>query len=127
MKFLRNKKFINQQKEGKFKDIFIAEDLTPLRARILWYINQNYSHKFCNIHTMNGMIRMKKNENDAKWLNINNPDDLFKHLTKEEEESFDLKAFNKGLHRFKILPQNPIPVPLPLDISSDEEEVDEYE
>ena len=102
MLFIRNKKIINGAVEGKFKNVFITEDLTALRARLVWFIKNKLSHKFCNVHTMNGTIRMKKSERDNNWIHVNNPDDLFEHL---DEEDFDLKLFNEGLHSFQILPQ----------------------
>ena len=69
---------------------------------------------------MNGTIRMKEDEKDTKWLNINNLDDLFKYLGPEDK--FDLKHFNKGLHRFKVLEQKSMPVPFTPDISSDDDD-----
>ena len=107
MKFLRNKRIINGAKEGKYKNVFIMEDMTPLRARLVWYIKDKLAGKFCSVHTMNGTIRMKKNENDTDWLHVNNPDDLFRHL--DNEADFDLKEFNKGLHDFQILSQTALP------------------
>ena len=104
MKFMRNKKIINSANSGKFKDVFIGEDLTPMRGRLVWYLHEKLSHRFHNIHTLNGTIRLKKDPNDRKWLTINNPDDLFKHL--DDADEFDLKIFNEGLHCFKILSQN---------------------
>ena len=102
-----NKKIINSAKEGPFKDIFVAEDLTPMRARLCWYIKEKLSDKFCNVHTLNGSIKIKTSENDKTWIVVNNPDDLFAHL--DDESDFDIKLFNKGLHSFKILPQLPVP------------------
>lgn len=106
MKFIRNKKIINGATSGKYKDVFIGEDLTPLRGRLVWYLHDKFSHKFCNIHTMNGTIRMKKDANDREWISVNNPDDLFKVL--DDQNDFDLEFFNKDLHTFKILPQKPL-------------------
>ena len=105
MKFMRNKKIINSATSGKFKEVFIGEDLTPMRGRLVWYMHEKLNHKFHNIHTLNGTIRCKKDPNDRKWIQINNPDDLFKHL--DDENEFDLELFNEGLHCFKILSQNP--------------------
>ena len=119
MKFIRNKKIINSATTGKYKDVFIGEDLTPLRARLVWYIHHKFSHKFCNIHTMNGTIRMKKDANDREWISVNNPDDLFKVL--DNENDFDLEFFNKGLHTFKILPQKPLS-PILFEFSDTEDE-----
>ena len=107
MKFMKNKRIINSAKTGKFKDVFIGEHLTPMRGRLVWYMHDKLSHKFHNIHTLNGTIRFKKDPSDRDWISVNNPDDLFKHLDQEDE--FDLKLFNEGLHTFKILSQNPVP------------------
>ena len=106
MKFMRNKKIINSATSGKFKEVFIGEDLTPMRGRLVWYMHTKLSDKFKNIHTLNGTIRCKKDVNDRNWITINNPDDLFKHI--DEESEFDLNLFNEGLHCFKILSQNPL-------------------
>ena len=106
MKFMRNKRIINSATTGKFKDVFIGEDLTPMRGRLVWYIHNKLSHKFHNVHTLNGTIRVKKDPSDRDWISINNPDDLFKHL---DEGEFDLELFNAGLHAFKILSPNPVP------------------
>ena len=106
MKFLRNKKIINGAKTGKYKDVFITEDLTSMRARLIWYINDQFSGSFSSVHTMNGTIRMKKDPSDDKWIYVNNPDDLFAHLNNESD--FDLEFFNKGLHQFQILPYIPV-------------------
>ena len=107
MKFMRNKKVINSKKTGKYKDVFIVEDLTPMRSRLVWFIKKEFGHKFCNVHTMNGTIRLKKSETDREWIHVNNPDDLFKHLDSQDE--FNLERFNEGLHTFKILGQNILP------------------
>ena len=106
MKFLRNKKIINSATTGKFRNVFIAEDLTPMRGRLVWYIHNKLSHRFHNVHTLNGTIRLKKDPADREWISINNPDDLFKHL--DDENEFDLELFNEGLHSFKIMPQKPV-------------------
>ena len=119
MKFLRNKRIINSMTKGKFKNIFIAEDLTPMRARLIWYINNELKGSFCNVHTLNGTIKMKRHENDKDWLVVNNPDDLFKHL--RDGETFDLDLFNEGLHDFEIL-QHRAPVTLAFNEFLDDDE-----
>ena len=60
MKFLRNKKIINGATTGKFRNVFIGEDLAPMRGRLVWYIHHKLNHKFHNLHTLNGTIRLKK-------------------------------------------------------------------
>ena len=49
MKFLRNKKLISDATEGPFKNIFIAEELTLLRYRLVWHIKSKFGHKFCKV------------------------------------------------------------------------------
>ena len=128
MKFIKNKRLINSQTTGRFKDVFICEDLTPMRSRLVWFIKNNHSDKFCNVHTMNGVIRMKEKKGtdaetaDSNWLSVSNVDDLYKLLDREED--FDIVEFNKGLHGFKILPQlaiNPINFELDGLVESEEE------
>ena len=105
MKILLNKKVINGAREGKYKDVFIVEDLTPMRARLLWYMKKKCTTKFSILHTRDGVIKVKKEGRDADgdpWLSIRNPDDLFEHL--DENDKFDVDLFNSGLHGFKLLP-----------------------
>ena len=110
MKILLNKKVINGAKTSKFKDVFICEDLTPMRNRLVWYIKQKCKTKFTKLHTRNGVIRVKKegHESDSDpWLRISNPDELFPHL--DPDDVFDIELFNKDLHGFKLLPDIPEP------------------
>ena len=70
------------------------------------------------------MIKAKKEGVDSAsdpWISIANPDDLFPHL--DEDDEFDIKDFNDGLHGMQILPGMPDYVPLSswLEISSDSE------
>ena len=109
MKFIKNKRLINSQTSGKFKEVFICEDLTPLRSRLIWFIKENFSHKFCSVHTMNGIIRMKKDQGNEEatknspWLSVSNVDEFYALL--DHTDLFDINKFNDGLHGFKILPQ----------------------
>ena len=110
MKILMNKKIINQAKSGKFKDVFITEDLTPMRSRLIWYMKEKCKTKFTKLHTRNGVIRVKKQGKDSDadpWLKVSNPDELFPHL--DEDDVFDIELFNKDLHGFQILPDIPEP------------------
>ena len=110
MKILLNKKVINGAKSGKWKDVFIAEDLTPMRSRLVWYIKQKCKTKFTKLHTRDGVIRVKKDGKDSDddpWLRISNPDDLFPHL--DEDDAFDIELFNENLHGFQLLPDIPEP------------------
>ena len=113
MKFIKNKRIINSQTTGKFKNVFIAEDLTPLRSRLLWFIKDRYGHKFKHVHSINGIIKMKANigtEEDiknSKWINVSNISELFAQL--DETDDFNLDDYNKGLRKsMQILPDIPI-------------------
>ena len=108
MKFLQDKKIINRATTGPFKNLFIAEDLSPFRSRLMWTIKQKFEENFVNVHTRNGTIRMKRDAKDENWLKINNTDDLFKHLNVAERELWDWDTFNKDLP-FKISPLLPTP------------------
>ena len=75
-----------------FKETFISEDLTPLRAKLLHYVKQECDNKFVQCHTISGKIRFKKSavkeglsldENckdpgTGNWMTVTSPDDLFK-------------------------------------------------
>ena len=108
MKILLNKRVINGATKGKYKDVFIAEDLTPMRSRLVWFMKNRCRTKFTKLHTRDGVIRAKKEGRDSDndpWLLVRNPDDLFKYL--DEGDVFDIKEFNAGLHGFKVLPDIP--------------------
>ena len=99
-------RFVNHKKRNKFvyaksklklsernSRVFITEDLTQLRNKLLNYVKNKCDDKFVLCHTLNGKIRMKKSAKKAgklpgengkddgtgKWLTITSPDDLFKH------------------------------------------------
>ena len=75
-----------------FSNAFITEDLTPLRSKLLRYVEKECDNDFVLCHSRNGKIRMKKsaqraglplekNGNDqetGKWLTITSVDDVFK-------------------------------------------------
>ena len=108
MQILLNKRVVNSAKTGKFKDVFICEDLTPLRSRLIWYMKNHCRTKFTKVHTRNGVIRAKKEGKDSAddpWLSLSNPDELFPHL--DDGDEFNLELFNRDLHGFKILPDLP--------------------
>ena len=75
-----------------FNGVYLTEDLTSLRAKMLKYAKEVAKNKFILFHTINGKIRMKRsareagtitnNERDTgtgNWLTIDSPDDLFKY------------------------------------------------
>ena len=64
MKILLNKRIINGAKSGKYKNVFITEDLTPMRSHLVWYIKQKCKTKFTKLHTRDGVIRVKKEGNE---------------------------------------------------------------
>ena len=121
MLLMRNKKLVNQARTGKFKSIFIAEDLTPTRSRLVWYIKTHLGEKYHKVHTRNGVIKMKQktdNTNNGKWISVDNPDDLHTLVG----DDFDVVLFNKGLHSYQVLLDLPPPE---LDILDVEDDADE--
>ena len=99
MKILLNKRIINGATRGKFKNVFISENLTPLRARLLWFMKKKCTTKFTKVHTRDGVIKAKKEGADSStdpWLSVRTPDDLFTHL--DEGDEFDLEEFNKDYY-----------------------------
>ena len=75
----------------KLKNLFISEDLTSLRAKLLRCVKEECDGRFAKVHTINGKIIMKEtlDENDdddksnengnAMWLKIETPDDLYRY------------------------------------------------
>ena len=77
---------------AEFQNVFISEDLTPLRFKLLQYVKKENNNNFVLCHTINGNIRMKKSakkagliqehekdEETGPWLNVSCSDDLFKY------------------------------------------------
>ena len=75
-----------------FNGVYLTEDLTSSRAKLLKYVKEVGKNKFVLFHTINGKMRMKQsareagtitnNESDTgtgNWLTIDSPDDLFKY------------------------------------------------
>ena len=108
MKILLNKKVINGAKSGKYKDVFISENLTPMRSRLLWYMKKKCNTKFNKIHSRDGAIKAKIEGRDSPndpWITVRTPDDLFPHL--DEDDEFDFREFNTNLHGIQVLPDMP--------------------
>ena len=108
MKILLNKKVINGARSGKYKNVFISENLTPMRSRLLWYMKKKCSTKFTKLHSRDGVIKTKIEGSDSQddpWINVRTPDDLFPHLS--DDEDFDFNLFNTNLHGIQILPDMP--------------------
>ena len=82
----------NLKKTQEFSQVFITEDLTPLRSKLLQYIKKECQNDFVLGHTFNGNIRMKrsaknqgligegeKDQGTGVWLTVSSPDDLFNY------------------------------------------------
>jgi len=62
-------------------DVYITEDLTQLRFKLLNYLKTKCDDRFELCHSYNSKIRMKekgKAEGKENWCVISTPDDLFK-------------------------------------------------
>ena len=81
----------------QFANAFIAEDLTPLRSKLLWYCKKQSNKKLMNCHTRDGIIHAQFAE-DEKWITVSSPDDLFKHGI-----DVNIGVMNKGLYKMQIL------------------------
>ena len=77
----RNEFLINKRElkniEGR-QHVFVCEDLTPLRYRLLKYMQKSCSDTFTSCYTRNGNIKAKLKTTD-KWVTVTSPDDLLKH------------------------------------------------
>ena len=74
---------------------FITENLTPFRAKLLWYVKNKCDGRFVNAHTRNGNINVQLKEacgQDDEWHIIKSPEDLFSHGV-----DVDLTCINKYL------------------------------
>ena len=56
----------------------VCEDLTPLRYKLLKYMQKSCSDTFTSCYTRNGNIKAKLKSTE-KWVTVTSPDDLFKH------------------------------------------------
>ena len=63
--------------EGR-QHVFVCEDLTPLRYKLLKYMQKSCSDTFSSCYTRNGNIKAKLKTSE-KWVIVTSPDDLFKH------------------------------------------------
>ena len=93
---------------NKFTKSFIAEDLTPMRSKLLWYVKNHCDGKFDKCHTREGRIKAHIKGEDASaassWVTISNLNDLHKHV-----DVVNIELINKGMKKFKVL--NHITVP----------------
>ena len=74
--FLTNKRQLKNI-EGR-QHVFVCEDLTPLRYKLLKYMQKSCSDTFTSCYTRNGNIKAKLKTTD-KWVTVTSPDDLLKH------------------------------------------------
>jgi len=74
--FLTNKRELKHI-EGR-QHVFVCEDLTPLRYKLLKYMQKSCSDTFISCYTRkrNVTANLKTSE---KWVTVASPDDLFKH------------------------------------------------
>ena len=75
-KFLANKRELKNI-EGR-QHVFICEDLTPLRYKLLKYMQKSCSDTFTACYTRHANIKAKLKKSE-KWVTVTSPDDLFKH------------------------------------------------
>jgi len=75
--FLTNKRDLKNI-EGRQHHVFVCEYLTPLRYKLLKYVQQSCSDTFTFCYTRNGNIKAKL-MTSQKWVTVTSPDDLFKH------------------------------------------------
>ena len=83
-----------------FKDSFITENLTPFRAKLLWYVKNKCDGKFVKAHTRGGDIKVQLKDaqkDDDEWYTIKSPDDLFKFNV-----NFDFVLFNDNYFQFEV-------------------------
>ena len=84
--FISSKKKIKDS--ARFSNVYVAEDLTSLRAKLLRYVKDECNNQFEQIHTKNVSILMKtsaetdesqSNERKSKWIKVDSPDDLYRY------------------------------------------------
>ena len=83
-----------------YSNCFITENLTPFRAKLLWYVKNKCDGRFVNAHTRNGNINVQLCEahgEDDKWYIIKSPEDLFSHGI-----NVDLKCINEKYLSFQV-------------------------
>ena len=74
--------------------MFVSEDLTPLRYKLLKYVQKFCSDTFASCYTRNGNIKAKLKTSE-KWVTVTPPDDLFKHGIDIDYKQMDCgKIFN---------------------------------
>jgi len=76
IEFLTNKRDLKNI-EGR-QHVFVCEDLTPLRYKLLKYMQKSCSDTFTSCYTRNVNIKAKL-KTCEKWVTVTLLDDLFKH------------------------------------------------
>jgi len=74
--FLTNKRELKNI-EGR-QHVFVCEDLTPLRYKLLKYMQKSCSDTFTSCYARNGHIKAKLKTSE-KWVTVTSPNDLFEH------------------------------------------------
>ena len=74
--FLTNKRELKNIEGRQY--VFVCEDLTPLRYKLLQYMQKSCSDTFTSCYTRNGNIKAKLKTTE-NWVTVTSPDDLFKH------------------------------------------------
>ena len=84
-RFMSSKKrneFLTKKRELKNiegrQHVFVCEDLTTLRYKLMKYMQNSCSDTFTSCYTRNGNIKAKL-KTAEKWVTVTSPDDLFKH------------------------------------------------
>ena len=60
---------------AEFQNVFISEDLTPLRFKLLQYVKKENNNNFVLCHTINGNIKMKKSATKAGLIQEHEKDE----------------------------------------------------
>jgi len=79
--YKKSNEFLTNKRELKYierrQHVFVCEDLTPLRYKLLKYTQKSCSDTFTSCYTRNGNIKAKLKTSE-KWVTVTSPD-LFKH------------------------------------------------
>ena len=83
--------------KAKGSDIFINEDLTPLRSKLLNYIKKNVPNVVQkSVHSIGGKIACKfSNDTDNKWHHFENARDIIKSSFAPENVDFSALGLNE--------------------------------
>ena len=60
--------------QPNFNGVYLTEDLTSLRAKMLKYVKEVGKNKFVLFHAINGKIRMKQSAREAGTITNNESD-----------------------------------------------------